>query len=94
MSYVPFGKQNLMMTSFSKFDPGKGQCQVKLGQISSVFKIKKKILIKPWLPCLALSQDSKNVNNYHVQQLEMPKNAFQKVMSSPLPVFWPLNNQK
>ena len=38
MFYGSFGTQNSMVTSISKFDPSKVQCQVKLGQISSNFQ--------------------------------------------------------
>ena len=66
-----------MVTLIFKFDPRKGQLQVKLGQIRSNFKIQN-FLTKICLSCADLSQDSKNVIYFYVRQLEMPKNAFQK----------------
>ena len=66
-----------MVTFIFKFDPRKGQLQVKLGQIRSNFKIQS-FLTKTWLICADLSQDSKNVIYFFVRQLEMPKIAFQK----------------
>ena len=66
-----------MVTLIFKFDPRKGQLQVKLGQIRSNFKIRN-FLTKIYLSCADLSQDSKNVIYFYVRQLEMPKNAFQK----------------
>ena len=77
MFYGPFGTQNSMVTFIFKFDPRKGQLQVKLGQIRSNFKIQN-FLTKICLSCADLSQDSKNVIYFYVRQLEMPQNAFQK----------------
>ena len=39
MCHWSFGTQNSMVTSISKFDSRKGQCQVELGQIRSSFQI-------------------------------------------------------
>ena len=72
-----FGTQNLMMTLIFKFDPRKGQLEVKLGQIRSNSKIQN-FLTKICLSCADLYQDSKNVIYFCVRQLEMPKNAFKK----------------
>ena len=66
-----------MVTLIFKFDPRKGQLQVKLGQIRSNFKIQN-FLTKIYLSCADLSQDSKNVIYFYVRQLEMSKNVFQK----------------
>ena len=92
MFYGSFGTQNSMVTPISKFDPMKGQCQVNLGQIRSNFQFQN-LLRKTCLSYPDLSQDSKNVIHFYVQQLEIPKIAFQKV-TSPIPGFWPLHSQK
>ena len=65
---------------------------VKLGQIRSNFQCQN-LLTKTCLSCQVLSQDSKNVIHFYVQQLEKQKITFQKV-ASPLPGFWPLHSQK
>ena len=93
MFYGSFGTQNSMVTFIFKFDPRKGQLQVKLGQIRSNFKIQN-FLTKVYLFCAVLSQDSKNVTYFYLRQLEMKKMHFKNVTSSPLPVFWPLHRQK
>ena len=83
MLYGSFGIQNLVVTSISKFDPRKGKYHVKLGQIRSFFQIWK--CAYKCMPILfRLFQDSKNTIHFYVRQLEMPKNAFQKLTSSPL----------
>ena len=84
-----------MVTLIFKFDPRKGQLQVKLGQIKSNFKIQN-FLTKTCLSCAVLSQDSNNVICFHIRQLEMPKNAFQicDIITFRYLFFWPLHSQK
>ena len=77
MFYGLSGTQKSIVTLISKFDPRKGQIQVKLGQIGSNFRIQS-FLTKTYLSYPVLSQDLKNVICFHVRQLEMPKIAFQK----------------
>ena len=75
--YGSFGTQNLMVTLIFKFDPRKGQAQVKLGQIRPNFKIhifKRKYAFLVQI-CLRIP---KMPFIFFVRQLEMPKNAFQK----------------
>ena len=81
-----------MVAFVSKFDPRKGQFQVKLGQIGSNFKIQN-FLTKTCLSYPVLHHDSKNVIHFYVRQLEMPKVAIQKsdVITD---VFLPLHSQK
>ena len=106
MFYGSFGTQNLIVTLIFKFDPRKGQLEVRQGQspktpinkqrqgqIRSNFKIQN-FLSKVWLSCADFSQDSKNVIYFYVRQLGMPKMHFKNVTSLPLPVFWPLHSQK
>ena len=75
-----------MVTFIFKFDPRKGQLQVKLGQIRSNLKIYN-LLTKIGLCRAVSSQDSKNIIYFYVRQLKMLKIAFQNVTSSPLPFF-------
>ena len=77
MFYGSFGTQNSMVAFVFKFDPMKGQLQVKLCQIRSNFKIQN-VFPQICLSYAVLSQDSKNVIYFYVRQLEMPKIAFQK----------------
>ena len=86
MFYGSFGTQNTMVAFIFRFDPRKGQYKVKLGQKRSNFQ-NQNFHLKTCLSCPVLSQDSKNVIYFYVRQLEMPKIAFQKVTSSPLPGF-------
>ena len=58
-----------------KFDPKKGQLQVKQGQIMSNVKIQN-FPTKVYLSCAVLSQDSKKYICFYVRQLEMRKIAF------------------
>ena len=90
MFYGSFGTQNSMVTFMSKCGPMKGQYQVRLFQIrwNSQFSSQK------WLYCLVLSQDSKSGTYFYVRQQEMPEIAFQKVISSPLPVLWAIAQTK
>ena len=82
-----------MVTLIFKFDPRKGQLQVKVGQIGSNFKIQN-FRTKACLSCAYLSQNSKNVIYFYVRQLKMPKMHFKNVTSSSLSVFfWPLRSQ-
>ena len=61
---------------FLKFGLSKCQCQVKLGQIRSYFKIQN-FLTGSCLYCLVLPQDSKkNVIYFYVRQLKAQKTAF------------------
>ena len=76
MFYGLFGTQNSMVTFGSKFDPRKGQCQVKIARISSSFQIHN-FVIKTCLSYPVLSQDSKYVI-FYARQIEMPEIAFQK----------------
>ena len=69
----------------SKFDPRKGQYQVKLGQIRWNIQIQN-FLTETSLSCPVLAQDSRNVIYCYVRQLEMPKMRL-KMASPPLPVF-------
>ena len=77
MFYGSFGTHNSMVAFIFKFEPRKGQLHVKQGQITSNFKIQN-FLIQICLSCADLSQNSKNVIYFYVQQLEMQKIAFQK----------------
>ena len=71
---------------FFKFDPRKGQIEVKLGQIRPNFKIEY-FVPKTCLSCVVLSQDSKNVNYFYVRQIKMSNIAFQKCDVITFPVF-------
>ena len=82
-----------IVTFIFKFDPRKGQLQVKLGQIRSNFKIQN-FLFKICLSCAVLSEFSKNVIYFYVRQLKMPKTAFQKCDAITFTLFWPLHSQK
>ena len=87
MFYGSFGMQNSMVIFiFFKFGLGKGHCQVKLSQIKSNFQFQifghKHTYLVHF--CLRIK---KNVIWFDERQLEMPKIAFQKVMSSPLSGF-------
>ena len=53
-----------------------------------------KFTYKNMLSSPALSQDSKNVIYFIARQLKMPKTAYKKVTSLPLPIFWPMRSQK
>ena len=66
-----------MLTFISKFDPRKGEFQVKLGEIRSDFKTQN-FLTKTCLSCTVLPQYSTNVFYFYVRQLGMPKITFQE----------------
>ena len=74
-----------MVTFIFEFGQRKGQFQVKLGQIRPNLKIQN-FLSKTFLSCPVSSQGFKNVIYVYVRLLEAPKNAFQNVTASPLPV--------
>ena len=63
-----------MVAFIFTFDPRSGHVQVKNGQILKV----KIFFKKTYLFCSVLSQDSKNVICFVVQQFEIPKIDFQK----------------
>ena len=86
MLYGSFGTQNLMVTLIFKFDPRKGQLQVKLGQIRSNFKIQN-FLTKICLSCADLSQDSKMSFIFMYDNQKCQKMNFKNVTSSSLPDF-------
>ena len=77
MFYESFGTQNWMLTFVCKFDPRKGQCQVRLGQIKSNFQVLN-FTKKTCLSCPVLPQKYTDVINFYVRQLEMTNVAFAK----------------
>ena len=85
--------QNLKVALIFSFDPRKGQCQVKLGQKSQVFKFKLFFQNMPFLSGFA-SGFQKMLFIFYIRQIEIPKNAFQIVTSSAFPVFFPIAQPK
>ena len=93
--YRSFGTQNLMVTFIFKFEPRKGQLQVKLGQIRSNFKIQH-FTTKICLSCAVLPKLSglKKIILY-VRQMIMPKIIFQQCEVITFTCFFlPLHSQK
>ena len=72
-----------MVTLIFRFDPRSGNVQVKNGQI---LKHKNFLLKHTYLVQFCLRNPK--MPFFEVLQLEMPKNAIQKVTSSPLAGFW------
>ena len=88
MFYGSFGTQNQMMAFVFKFGLRKGQCQVKIGQNRSNFQMHY-FITKTCLSCLVYYFSGFQrcymffaYDNYKCQKLR-----FQKVTTSPLPVF-------
>ena len=71
MFYGSFGTQNTAVACIFRFDPRKGQYNVKIGQIRSNFQSQNFLPIT-CLSCPASSKNSKNVIYFYVRQLEMP----------------------
>ena len=85
MFYGSFGAQNTMVAFISKFDPRKGEYEVKLGQKRSNFE-NKKLLKHAYLVqfCLKIP---KMLLIFTYGNLKCQK-IIKKVTSSPLPVFY------
>ena len=91
MFYGSFGTQN-SMTFIFKFDPRKGQFQVKLGQIWSNFKIP--FFLQKFACLVQFCLRIKKRRLFLCTTIINAKITFQNVTSSPLHGFWPLHSQK
>ena len=87
MFYGSLWTQNSMVAFFFKFDLRKGQMQVKLGQIRSNFKIQK-ILIKTYLICYDLSQNSKKCLLFLCTKIRITKHCISKIWRHHLYLFF------
>ena len=70
-----------------KYNPRKGQFQVKIGKIRSNFKIQN-FLTKTCLSYAELSQNLKNIIYFYVRQLEMQKKKHSKMWRHDLYLFF------
>ena len=85
MFYGSFGTQNTMVAFSFRFDPRKGEYKVKLGQKGSNFQNKK--YSKNMLIVSSFVSEFQKWDLFLRTAIRNTKNAFQKVASSPLPVF-------
>ena len=75
--YVSFGTQNTMVAFIFRFDSRNDQYKVKLSQKTSNFQ-DQKFLLKTYVSCPVLSQNSKNVIYFYERQFKMSKIALKK----------------